>query len=91
MFFLHVHHMCAWCPQRPEDGVGSHGTGVTDGYVGAGAYVASFYGFVFKSLLPLENEKLPPLQEQQCSYPWSHLSSPICMGGGGLLRQGLTL
>lgn len=24
--------MHAWCPQRPKEGIGSHGNGVTDGY-----------------------------------------------------------
>lgn len=26
-----VHHMCGWCQQRPEEGVGYHGTRVSDG------------------------------------------------------------
>jgi hypothetical protein len=26
-----VYHMGAWCPQNPEEGMGSSGTGVTDG------------------------------------------------------------
>jgi hypothetical protein len=28
---MSAHHMHAWCPQRPEEGVGFSGTGVTDG------------------------------------------------------------
>lgn len=22
---MHVHHVCAWCPRRPEEGIRSHG------------------------------------------------------------------
>ena len=29
--YMSVHHMCAWCPQKPEEGVRSPGTGGTDG------------------------------------------------------------
>lgn len=29
--YMSVHHMCAWCPQRPEEGDGSPGTGATGG------------------------------------------------------------
>ena len=25
------HHMCAWCPWRPKEDVGSFGIGITDG------------------------------------------------------------
>lgn len=28
---MHVYHMCAWCPQRREEGI-RPGTGLTDGY-----------------------------------------------------------
>lgn len=28
---MYVHHVCAWCPQRSEDGIRSLGTGVTEG------------------------------------------------------------
>jgi hypothetical protein len=28
---MYVHHVCAWCPQRSERGIGSSETGVTDG------------------------------------------------------------
>ena len=28
---MYVHHMCAWCLRRPEEGVGSPGTGAMDG------------------------------------------------------------
>ena len=27
---MYVHHVYAWCPQRPEDGVRSSGSGVTN-------------------------------------------------------------
>lgn len=27
-----VHHMCAWYPLRPEEGVGLPGTGITEVY-----------------------------------------------------------
>lgn len=27
---MSVHHICAWCCQRPEEGVRSRGTGVTN-------------------------------------------------------------
>lgn len=30
---MSMQHMCVLCPQRPEEGVGSSGTGVTDGCV----------------------------------------------------------
>lgn len=29
---MYVHHVCAWCPWRSEEGVGSPGPGVKDGY-----------------------------------------------------------
>jgi hypothetical protein len=28
--YVSVHHVCAWCPQRPEEGTGSSETEVTD-------------------------------------------------------------
>ena len=28
---LFVYHVHAWCPPRPEEGIGSPGAGVTDG------------------------------------------------------------
>lgn len=30
LYFVHVHHICAWFPERPEKEVGSYGTGVPD-------------------------------------------------------------
>lgn len=27
---MSVHYMSVWCPRRPEEGIGSPGTGVTD-------------------------------------------------------------
>lgn len=30
--YMYVHHMCAWAPRRPDEGVRSPGTGVTGGY-----------------------------------------------------------
>lgn len=30
--YVSVHHMCAWCPQRSEESVGSPETGVMDNY-----------------------------------------------------------
>lgn len=29
---ISVHHTCAWCPQRPEEGIRAPGTRVTDHY-----------------------------------------------------------
>lgn len=32
MSILPAYQMYAWCPQRPEEGVGSNGAGVTGGH-----------------------------------------------------------
>lgn len=29
---MSVHHVFAWCPHRPEDGIGGPWTGVTEGW-----------------------------------------------------------
>jgi hypothetical protein len=33
---MYVHHMHAWCPQRPEEGIECPETGFIDDYVDAG-------------------------------------------------------
>lgn len=30
LWCMSVYHVCSWCPQRPEKGIGSLGTGVTN-------------------------------------------------------------
>lgn len=35
---MSIHHMLAWYPWRSEKGIRAPGTGVMDGYVGAGSW-----------------------------------------------------
>lgn len=57
--------VCVWCPQRPEEDVGSHGTGVTEGY----ALLCWYWG---PNTGPLE-EQLVALTPE----PSLHLPSPV--------------
>ena len=29
---IYVHHLCAWCPKKPEEGIRCPGNGVIDDY-----------------------------------------------------------
>jgi hypothetical protein len=56
-----AYHLCCWCPQRPEEGVGFPGTGGTDSC---------------ELLIGLPEPNLGLLKSIQCSQALSYLSKP---------------
>ena len=48
---MYVYHVCAWCLWRPEEGIRSPGTGVTDG-------CEPPYGYWESNLGPLEEQQV---------------------------------
>jgi hypothetical protein len=59
-----VHHMHAWCPQRPEEGIGSPGTGVTM--------------WLLAAMLVLRTKPRHP-EEQPMLFAAEPLPSPSCL------------
>jgi hypothetical protein len=69
---MYVCHMCAWCSQRPEEGIRSPGTEVTDSC----ELPRGCWDF---NLDPLEKAAVSPASPS-CFETGSHLSSPGRIG-----------
>jgi hypothetical protein len=68
---MHMHHMCAWCPPRPEDSFIYPGTGVLEGGELSGGQWEPNSGLLQRQqvLLTTESSLCPRLLKQNKNQP----------------------